>query len=137
VVAHEVDAGNLAVLGLREEVGLCEAGDDVFSDRGERGRAVVRDELHAVVLGRVVGGGDHAGTSEPAVDDGVGDHGRRGVTLGEEYVEAVAGEHLGEALGEPLRGLAGVVADRDWLVVARPPRGGRRPPVPRSARGRR
>jgi hypothetical protein len=119
VGAHEVDSRDLAALGLGEEVGLREAVDHVLGHVGERRRAVVRDELHAVVLGRVVRGGDHAGAGEPAVDNGVRDHGRRRVALGEDDVEAVAGDHLGEALGEPLRGLAGVVADRDRALAAR------------------
>jgi len=52
-------------------------------------------------------------------DDGVRDERRRHVAFGDEHVEAVAGEHLGETLREALRRRPGVVADGDGLVAAR------------------
>ena len=68
VGGHDVDAFDGAAGAVRTRFG--ESRLDVVGHLGERRRAVPRDELHAVVLGRVVGGGDHQRPRKAAVDDG-------------------------------------------------------------------
>ena len=85
---------------------------------GQGGRALAGDELHAVVLGRVVARGYLERAVVAPLLGRPGDDGGRCVPLGEDDVEPVGTEHAGQFLGEPARGLAGVVADDDRTVVA-------------------
>ncbi len=111
VISDGVDLGNFAPLVLGQEVRFGEIVDDFLGAFGQRGRAVLGNELHAVVLWWVVRGRHHQRARQPAVDDGVGDRRRRAVALGQQHVVAVACENLGEAFGKSGRRFAGVVAD--------------------------
>ena len=88
-----------------------DGGFDLFGDFGQCGCAVVRGELDAVVLGRIVGGGevDCAGGFEFA--DGVGDGGGGRGVGNDDGGDAGGGEDLGGFCDEALAEEAGVAAD--------------------------
>jgi hypothetical protein len=117
VVGDGVDLPYLAVFVCGQQVGFGEIVDDLLGAFGQGGRAVLGDELDAVVLRRVVRGRHHQRTRQPAVDDRVGDRRRRAVPFGQEHVVAVASQNLGEALGKAGRGFPGVVADDHRIGV--------------------
>ena len=117
VGADHVDVGSGAGLVLRNRRRVVGDGGqpalDVLSDRGQCGRTVGRNELHAVVLGGVVRGRYHEAT-DTLPCDGPGERRRRAVPVGEADVAAGRRQHLGEGFSELPGALAGVVADRHW-----------------------
>ena len=101
VVGHEVALGHLAVFLGGQRLWCVEVLDHVLGDVGEGGRALSRDELHAIVLRRVVA---RRNLERPRVVTFLGrprDDGRRRVTVGQQDVEAVVGQDIGKRLREP------------------------------------
>ena len=86
---------------------------------GRRASAEVRLDLEAVVLAGVVAGGDRDAPAQPQPSHVVRDGGRRNGAVGEENVDAGAGEDLGRGARELGRQEPRVVPDDDAAPVAR------------------
>jgi hypothetical protein len=112
----EIHLTNAAPIGRRLGIRICQAGLDGLGDCWECRGAVVRKELHAIVLRRVMTRGDHAAPGEIPVDDGPRDEGGGDVAFRQYNVMTVGTQDPSEFLGEPAGMLPGVVPDGERLV---------------------
>jgi len=92
------------------------AGFDVFGDFRECGACVGAREFEAVILGRIVAGGEVDGAVEFGARDFVGDSGSRCERFAEEGFDFVLLEDVYGELGEFFGVEARVIADEDGGV---------------------